>query len=325
MAGALSIGEREALFSWLAEDRLVSWSVLAARLGRHRTTVAREVARNGGRLGYSPFRAQQRAGRMLCRPRVSKLEADPVLAARVVSDLEAGFSPQGVSKRLARRGVRVSHETIYRAVYSGVLGVDPQQVLRRRRKARYHRHQVFTTNISGNYLSDYRRITTRPAVVTSRVEPGHWEGDLIVGRAAGSAMITLYELTSRYTHLIELAQGRKTRHVVAALAQWLQTLPAGMRRTLTWDQGAEMTRWPDIDHHLTQGIYFTDRRSPWQRAGNEQNNGLIRFWLPRTIDLTKPGPRLHQALHVLNNQPRRSLQWQTPNEVYAHHIRAMTG
>lgn len=319
MAASLTVSDREAIFGQLVRDRDVRWVRVAEVVGVHPTTVAREVSRNGGREGYSPAAAQARAETKLRRARSPKL-ADPVLAGRVVEKLEEGFSPAGTARLLAREGIRVSHETIYRAVYSGLISVDPQQCLRTRRRARRRRKQDLTTNPSGNYLGDYRPISARPAQVEERVEVGHWEGDLIVGAGAHTYMITLYERTCRLTHLIALPGGKATRLVTGALADWFATLPEHLRRTLTWDHGSELTRWADIDHLFAQGIYFADKRSPWQRGGNESNNRLIRFWFPRHQSLADPnGTRIPAALHVLNNQPRRSLGWLTPNQAYHRH------
>lgn len=319
MAASLTVGDREAIFEQLVRDRDVRWVRVAEVVGVHPTTVAREVGRNGGREGYSPAAAQTRCELERRRVRPPKL-ADPDLAGRVEEKLKEGFSPMGTARILAREGISVSHETIYRAIYSGLIGVDPQQCLRTRRRARRRRKQDLTTNPSGNYLGDYRPISARPAHVEERVEVGHWEGDLIVGAGAHTYMITLYERTCRLTHLIALPGGKATRLVTGALADWFATLPEHLRQTLTWDRGAEMSDWVNIDGLFAQGIYFADIRSPWQRGGNESNNRLIRFWFPRHQSLADPdGQRIPAALHVLNNQPRRSLGWQTPNEAYHHH------
>jgi IS30 family transposase len=319
MAGSLTVRDREAIFGQLVRDRGVRWVVVAGVVGVHPTTVAREVARNGGREGYSPSVAQTRCEEKRRRPRPPKL-ADPVLGGRVARELEAGFSPMGVAKILAREGISVSHETIYRAVYEGVIAVDPRQCLRTRRRVRRGRKKDLTTNPTGNYLGDYRPICDRPAHIGQRVEVGHWEGDLIAGVWARTHMITLYERTCRLTHLIALPDGKASRLVVAALGDWFETLPQQWRLSLTWDQGSEMARWAQIDDLFQLGVYFADKRSPWQRGGNENNNRLIRFWFPRTQSVTDPdGQRIPAALNILNNQPRRSLNWQTPNEIYNHH------
>lgn len=319
MAASLTVGDRVAIFEQLVRDRDVRWVRVAEVVGVHPTTVAREVGRNGGREGYSPVVAQARCERMRRRARSPKL-ADPDLAGRVEKELKEGFSPMGTARILAREGIRVSHETIYRAIYSGLIGVDPQQCLRTRRQARRRRKQDLTTNPTGNYLGDYRPISARPAHVAERVEVGHWEGDLIVGAGAHTYMITLYERTCRLTHLLALPSGKATRLVTAVLADWFGALPQHLRQTLTWDRGSEMSDWVNIDDLFAQGIYFADTRSPWQRGGNESNNRQIRFWFPRHQTLADPhGQRIPAALHVLNNQPRRSLNWQTPNEAYHHH------
>jgi IS30 family transposase len=326
MAGSLTTLERECVFACLREDPDVSFAEIGRRVGRHGSTISREIGRNDGREGYSPSRADARAREQACRSRPSKLETDVVLAHRVTADLRAGFSPAGVAWRLkSEDGGSVSHETIYRAVFAGVLNVDPTLVLRTRRRCRRRRKADLTTNPSGNFLGEYRPISARPVRVDTRQEAGHWEGDLIVGQAAKSAMITLYERVLRLTHLIALPDGKNADGVAEALGRWLEVLPDWMRRSLTWDQGVEMARWTRVDPLLTDGVYFADKHSPWQRGGNEGNNRLIRFWFPKGTDLSQPGRRLDQAIYVLNNQPRRSLGWLTPNQTYDAHKRALTG
>lgn len=319
MAALLTAGDREAIFAELVRNRGVAWSAVAEKVGCHRTTVLREVARNGGRDGYSPSAAQARCEEMRRRRRPPKL-SDPGLAKRVADELKAGFSPAGAARRLAAEGTMISHETIYRGVYDGTIRVDPKKCLRTGRAMRRRRKRDLTTNPTGNYLGDYRPISTRPAHVDERALLGNWEGDLITGVGAHTHMITLYERVCRLTHLIALPHGKASRHVVEALGDWFGTLPPRLRLTLTWDRGSELARWSNIDGLFADGIYFADKHSPWQRGGNEQNNRLIRFWFPRTHTLADPTRhRIQQALHVLNNQPRRSLDWLTPNQAYHQH------
>lgn len=320
MAGRLTIVDRELIYAELTKNRFVKWTEVAERVGCDRSTVSREVARNGGREAYSVSAAQARAEQMLLRPRPPKLATDVELARRVRKDLKDGFSPAGTARRLAAEGFRVSHETIYQAVYSGLIGLDPTECLRTRRPGRRRRKKDLTTNPKGNYLGDFRSIWDRPGHVDERRVIGNWEGDLISGCRAQSHLITLYERVCRLTHLIALPDGKASRHVIAALDDWYQTLPAHLRLTLTWDQGSELARWDDIDYLFEDGIYFADKRSPWQRGGNEHNNRQLRFWFPRNQTVADPtGERIQQALGVLNHQPRRSLNWQTPHHVYHHH------
>jgi IS30 family transposase len=315
MAG-LCLEERLAIDACLREDVNMSWTVIARRVGRHRTTVFREVTRNGDRAGYRPALAQKRADRQRQRPKPFKLVSDPVLRAAVTADLKAGYSPAAISRRLAvAAGSVVSAETIYRAVYTTVIDVNPKDCLRTRRPRRKPRHRRSWG--PGNYLGDYTPVSARPVEVEDRIEPGHWEGDLIIGRYNQSAMITLVERVSRYTHLIALPDGYGTRAVIPALISWLDGLPAVMRQSLTWDQGGELTRWPDLVGHVGT-VYFCEARKPWQRGTNEQNNRTLRFWLPRTADLTTidPGP----GMAIINTQPRRVLNWATPLRIYNNHL-----
>lgn len=317
MPGPLSLREREVILSCVMSDPSMSCAAIGRRVGRDRTTVSRELARNGGRGSYSAVAGQLRAEEKLRRPRVPKLVTDSELRRFVIGELTAGFSPAGVSVRAKKRGLTVATDTIYQALYGGVLGLDPKRCLRTGRTRRRSRRAVMTTNPSGNYLGDYQPIWVRPDHVGERIEPGHWEGDLIVGEHKQTAMVTLIERTTRLTHLIALPNGKRSAEVVGTLARWAKTLPPTAARSLTWDQGSELTRWPDLAGMFRDGIFFCDRRAPWQRGTCEQNNKTLRFWFPAGTSLADPtGQRIQHVLNIINNQPRRSLQWQTPNQAY---------
>jgi len=246
------------------------------------------------------------------------LSLDTELGRRVKAKLEVGYSPAGAAQLLTSEGFGVAAETIYSAVYEGRLGLNPTACLRTRRRHRRHRHTQTTTNPEGNYLGDFQSIHERPD--TTGV-PGHWEGDLIIGAWARTAMITLIERISRYTVLIPLPNGKASRHVVGALAAWAKTLPPIAAQSLTWDQGSELTLWPNLTNLFDRGVYFADRRSPWQRGLNEQNNGILRFFFPKGTSLADPDlTRTTHAMHILNTQPRRSLTWQAPTTIYHHHV-----
>lgn len=315
MPGPFTLVEREAVYACLVADEAVSWAEIGRRLDRSPTTVAREVARNGGRSGYRPSQAQCRADAQRRRPRPFKLETDLELRRLVIAGLLAELSPASLSHDLEAIGLKVAPDTIYGALYSGRLGLNPADCLRTRRPRRRPRKRKHWEK--GHYLGEYTSISQRPDRANNRTETGHWEGDLIIGAYNQSAMITLIERVCRYTVLLPLPHGYGTRAVIPVLNQWLAGLPHQMRRSLTWDQGAEMTHWPKLQA-LTDGIYFCDARSPWQRGCNEQNNRTLRFWLPRTTNLaiTDPTP----IMAVINHQRRRSLNWQTPHHVYHNHL-----
>lgn len=310
---ALSVRAREVIFGCLVQDQQTPFSVIARLVGVHRSTVSREVRNNGGRFGYSPSVAELAAVGRRRRPKPC-LDVSSTKGRRVRDLLLAGYAPYSVSRHLRAEGMVVAVETIYQAVYTGRLGVPASLVLRTGRNKRHLRGKPLTTNMSGNYLGDYRSVHDRGPIVG---EPGHWEGDLIIGANAATAMITLIEKVSHYTVLIPL-RTKTTREVVSALDQWASHLPEGMARSLTWDQGSEMTLWPQLEDRFKLGVFFCDRRSPWQRGTSEQNNRTIRFWFPKGTSLADPtGDRSQNAMHILNTSHRRSLNGQTPAQVYA--------
>lgn len=316
MMACVGMGGRVDVDSCLREDVNMSWAEIGRRIGRHPSTVYREVTRNGGRSWYRPGAAQDRADQLGKRPKQFKLVTDQALRARVTADLAAGYSPAAISHRLSTGGgATVAAETIYRAVYTGVLDVEARKCLhslRPRRKPRLR-----SSWEKGHYLGEYTPISKRPATVNARVEAGHWEGDLIIGRYNQSGMVTLIERVTRLTHLIALPNGYGTKPVIEGLTAWLDGLPESMRRSLTWDQGGEMTRWKELLGHV-DAVYFCDARSPWQRGSNEQNNRTLRYWARRTADLSVLDPT--PILAIINTQPRRILGWATPLEIYHNHL-----
>lgn len=309
----LSDGARELIMCWLAADREVSWSALARQVGCHRSTIQREVDRNGGRDSYSARAAQQRARRLASRSRF-RFETDPDLADEVRRLLVAGYSPYAVAHQL---GVLCA-ETIYRGIYSGHLGLDPSMVLHTRRPKRRHRHLRQPTS-DGNYLGAFTPIGERPKMVEEREEFGHWEGDLITGTKNQSAIITLTERVTRYQVALNLPHGHSAEHTMNRLTDWLKSHPPIW--SLTWDRGAELTRWTHLTNHGIN-VYFCDPKSPWQRASNENANRQLRFWFPRRTDLNiYTQADLNAACHIINTTPRRIHNNHTAQHLYHHHTR----
>jgi len=317
----LSEDERVRLADLRREQRTMR--EIAALLGRSPSTICRELARGADVTGrYRPFEAHRRAlgRRRLHRP--SRLARDAELRDWVAGKLVARWSPEQVARELRRTypdepGRWLCAETIYQAVYRPDLGGLPRElpgrVLRHRRRqrlARRHAQARRSGPITGITL-----IGDRPAAALERVEPGHWEGDLIVGAGNASAIVTIVERVTRYTLLGHLAGIRHDAAsvrdaVVAALA----VLPAHLRRTLTWDQGTEMARHAEIAAALaTTEIYFCDPHSPWQRPSNENTNGLLRDYFPKGTDLS-----VHTVGDIalveaeLNRRPRKILSWDSP-------------
>ncbi len=302
--------EREEISRCLAEDEQMTWTEIGRRVDRHRSTVQREVDRHGGRHRYRAQHADRTAIKNRRRQRPCLLESDTAQRAVVTERLRAGFSPAGIA---AMADVGVCTETIYTTLYQGHLDVKARDCLRSRRPRR-RRRNTDHSEAKHHPLGQFCTIHQRPTAATAGTEPGHWEGDLVIGARNASAVITLIERVSRYTRIVEMPNGYRADDTLAGLIEAFDEIPVSMRRSLTWDRGSEMTRWTDLALHLDLDVWFCDPHSPWQRGLNEHNNRLIRYWLPRGINLatTEALDRIRQAEHVLNHQPRRSLNWDTP-------------
>lgn len=308
----LSVIEREEISRSLAEDQSVAWAVLGRTLGRHRSSVQREVDTNGGRSRYRAAAAHRRAEQ--AKPcRQHRLVAEPALADQVRSHLEAGYSPAGTAHLLGGIGT----ETIYQGIYRGLLGVKATEVLRTRRHRRRPRNGR-RAQTACHFLGAFTSIHDRPAEVEDRSEFGHWEGDLIIGERNRSALITLVERVTRTQVVLDLPDGHRSAATCARLDAWVATKPTAELRSITWDRGSEMADWRWITIAWTLHFYFADAHSPWQRGANENGNRQLRYWLPKGTDLT-----VHSQAHLdsicdtVNSQPRRSLNWQTANQAYA--------
>jgi IS30 family transposase len=227
--------------------------------------------------------------------------------------LEEKHSPMTVSRLI---GGGVSHETIYRELYRGRFG-DPRAVLCRPRRSR--RRRTRTGRYPDN-LGAYKRISERPDIGG---EPGHWEGDLLVGSDNRTAAVVITERASRICLLGALPQGRNADHVASVVIRLLGSVPTPIRRTLTWDQGRELTRWPRIEAAAGIPIYFCEPRSPWQKPLVENQNGLLRRWLARHLPMPRSQATLNRIAHRLNHTPRRILRWHTATHTY-HQLTAAT-
>jgi transposase, IS30 family len=316
----LSLAEREEIAAGLAAAEPVR--VIARRLGRAPSTVSREVRRNlSAPRKYRAFPAHIRAVERARRSRPRKLAAGAALRAEVAGLLGAGYSPAQIAGRLKRDHphrpeLQVSHETIYQALFvqgKGALRAEITTAVRcgaaRRRRPRSR------TGETRGKIPGMISISERPAEADDRAVPGHWEGDLIIGKGNKSAVVTLAERASRYCMIIALPHGHGAGAVAAALAAHMTTLPQALRRSLTWDQGKEMTNHAQftIDTHIP--VYFADPHSPWQRGTNENTNGLIRYYLPKSTDLSAHTQAdLDTIAHQLNTRPRATLDFATPAE-----------
>jgi IS30 family transposase len=317
--GCLGIVEREEILVGLrAGDSL---SAIARRLRRSASTISREVAANGGREMYSAWRAHQRARDQARRPKPCKLSAGR-LCDEVARRLLELWSPDEIARRLPLDfpddpEMRVSHETIYQSLFVQGRGELRRELARCLRSGRTTRKRRGVVDRRGR-IPGMIMITERPADVADRAVPGHWEGDLILGEGGRSAVGTLVERTTRLVLLLHLENGRSAVNVEAAMRKAVATLPGELRRSITWDQGAEMSTHASFTAATGIPIYFCDPHSPWQRGSNENTNGLLRQYLPKGTDLSKQSAAdLKSIQRSLNSRPRKTLGYMTPSEVYA--------
>lgn len=316
--GCLTLGEREEISRGIAAG--CSIRQIAGQLGRAPSTVSREIARNGGRADYRASVADKAAWQRALRPKPCKLGLHPRLRRIVAAKLRLRWSPEQIAGWLKchhpeDETLHVSHETIYRSLFvqsRGVLKKELMAHLRSRRKMRRGKTATAKGQRRGQ-LVDAVSISERPPAVEDRAVPGHWEGDLIAG-SRNSHIATLVERHSRFVMLAKL-DGRDAQTVVAALIKKMQRLPLELRKSLTWDRGAEMAKHKDITIATDLEIYFCDPRSPWQRGSNENTNGLLRQYFPKGTDLSKHSQaQLNAVAKQLNQRPRETLGFRTPAE-----------
>ena len=324
----LSCSEREELSRGLQAGE--SLRGIAARLGRAPSTISREVSSNGSRQRYRAWKAERSAVRRARRPKAAKLSTHPRLRREVERRLGERWSPQQIAARLVGDypddpGMRVSHETIYRTLFVQARGALRKELTTCLRTGRTQRRSHRRTHLNTGRLLNMVMISDRPAEVANRAIPGHWEGDLIIGKGGLSAIGTLVERTSRFVVLLHLPHGRTAEDVRHALGQQLTKLPATLRRTLTWDQGKEMAQHVRFSVDTDIAVYFCDPHSPWQRGSNENTNGLLRQYFPKGADLSVYSRAdLNAVARQLNTRPRQTLGWMKPSEVFAGNV-ASTG
>jgi transposase, IS30 family len=319
----LGLEEREEISRGLACGD--SCAAVARRLGRPTSTVSREVNARGGRDGYRAAQAQRAACRAARRPKRHKLATDRRLAGMVERRLVKRWSPEQIAGRLRLEHPDdprwwVSHEAIYQSLYvqgRGGLRAELTEALRTGRARRRPKGPNPGRGRFGRIVEPVL-ISERPAEADDRAVPGHWEGDLILGRSSRSQVGTLVERTSRFTLLLRLPGDRRAETVRDALAAKITHLPADLMRSITWDQGKEMAEHARFRVDTGVQIYFCDPHSPWQRGTNENTNGLLRQYLPRGTDLsTLTDDDLDAIADELNGRPRQTLGWMTPSEKFA--------
>jgi IS30 family transposase len=324
-AGSLSLSEREEISRGLSAGHPLR--AIAGELGRAPSTVCREVSRNEGPARYRACVAERGAWRRARRPKAAKLATCQRLRDVVEAKLELRWSPQQIASWLPSRypadlEMRVSHETIYLALYvqgRGALRRELHHALRSGRALR--RAKKSLPNGQGK-IPNMVLISERPADVEDRAVPGHWEGDLIMG-SRKTCIGTLVERTSRYVMLLKLEKNT-AEQVRTAMSAKILCLPAELRRSVTWDRGTEMSQHLQFTIDTGVQVYFCDPKSPWQRGTNENTNGLLRQYFPKGTDLSVHSPAALDAVaQELNERPRQTLGWMTPLERLAQLV-AMT-
>ena len=320
-AGLLSLREREEIGFQLARGQGVRR--IAAALGRAPSTISREVARNKVTGRYVPSLAQEQTWARARRPRAQKLDG-LALRDQVTTMLTDRFSPEQVAGRLKvehpeNPEMQVSHETIYQALYVQGRGSLRLEVATALRSGRVTRRPQRPEGPRPQRFREMVMISDRPPEIEDRAVPGHWEGDLIIGSTSSkSAIGTLVERTTGYVMLLHLPGDHTARTVADAMIVAMNTLPEQLRRSTTWDQGAEMSRHQEITMATGMPIYFCDPHSPWQRGSNENTNGLLREYFPKGTDLSFHGPGiLENVAAELNRRPRKRHGYRTPAEVLA--------
>ena len=321
----LSLIEREEFSRMLAAGQ--SLRATARAMKRAPSTLSRELTRHRtSPITYRAVPAHQRAQRRAHQPRkLRKLAAQPRLRAAVLHLLARRWSPEQIAHGLPPRypddpTMRISHEAIYTYLYvlpGGALKRELARYLRRRHRFR-RPHKI---RLSSRPIQALVSIDERPKAVADRTVPGHWEGDLLVGHANASALGTLVERTTRFTLLVPL-KAKDAATVRQAFARELRTLPAQLRRSLTYDQGPEMREHRLFTKHTKMRVYFAHPHSPWERGTNENTNGLLRQFFPKGTRFTQVSrAEIKRVQAMFNDRPRKILNWHSPAHAFTKLLR----
>jgi IS30 family transposase len=327
----LSFAEREEIFAGV--ERGDSIRRMARELERTPSTVLRELRRNMRQRyrrrspwppsarrewDYRPSRAQTRAELRACRPKPAKLATNVALRVLVEAKLQQQLSPQQVAVELRTEfadnpEMQVSHETIYQSIYVQGRGALRRELAVHLRTGRALRRPRRNVQGRQSRIPGMVNISERPAEIEDRAVPGHWEGDLILGKNGRSAIGTLVERSTRFVMLLHLPDRHGPEEVQAAMIAATKRLPKFIWKSLTWDQGIEMRNHAEITIATGLEIYFCDPAKPWQRGSNENTNGLLRQYFPKGTDLSQHGPEyLDFVAAQMNRRPRETLGWLRP-------------
>jgi len=319
----LSFAEREEIALGRAAGE--SMRAIAQKLGRSPSTISRELGRNADAPGrYRATSAHAAAWERAARPKPAKLATNLVLRGKVEGYLEKKYSPEQIAGRLRAefpndREMWVSSETIYQSLYVQARGALRRELAACLRTGRALRHPGRQPGQRKNRIPAMVNISERPAEANDRAVPGHWEGDLIIGKRNLSAIGTLVERSTGYVLLVHLPDGYKPEQVAPALAAKIQTLPEAVRRSLAWDQGPEMRDWKQVQVAADIAIFFCDPHKPWQRGTNENTNGLLRQYFPKGSDLSVHSEAdLDWVAAELNDRPRKRFGFAKPDELIGH-------
>jgi IS30 family transposase len=312
----LTLTDREEISRGLAEG--LEFKEIARLISRNPSVVSRDVARHGGRAEYRAVAADESALAGRLRPKAYAVDRSPRLRAVVRELLRTGWSPASIAGRLPRdyrddQAVRVSHEAIYQWLYAQPVSTLARELLRLRtgRTAR----RSGPRPAPAPRIKEPRYLDERPAEVEGRQVPGHWEGDLVIGKAGKSAVATLVERTSRMLVLVPLS-GRDALTVGDAVIAAAGNLPPQIKRSLTWDCGSEMAGHARITA-AGLPVYFARPHSPWQRGSNENANRILREYFPKGVPITSDPNYLAMVASEINDRPRKIHNWKKPSEIFA--------
>lgn len=323
----LSLSEREEISRSLVCGK--SLRETAKRLSRSVSTISREVNRAGvNRYTYRAARSERRAARNAGKRKSGryKLRANQRLWEHVQARLALRWSPEQIAQSLkkeylADEAMRISHEAIYTYLYVLPRGELKRQLLARLRRERKYRRKRKGIAKTERKLKDMVSIEERPAEVADRSVPGHWEGDILLGKNRQSALGSLVERTTRFVLLVRLCN-RTAKEVRKAFAREMKSLPAQLKRSLTYDQGREMAEHKLFTRETKMKVYFAHLGSPWERGTNENTNGLVRQFFPKGTDFNKVTRKEIKAVaDMLNGRPRKTLNWKNPCEAYQQVLR----